>query len=102
MTGVQTCALPISLILAAGMPIAGYVFTLDGVLMGAEDARYLALAQFGALLGYAALLLLVFTQWPTVHVLWACFGIGFVAFRAVSLGWRVRDDGWIRRAEARS
>ncbi|GAA4394857.1 MATE family efflux transporter [Brevibacterium pityocampae] len=92
----------LALILAAGMPIAGYVFTLDGVLMGAEDARYLALAQFGALLGYAVLLLLVFTQWSTVHVLWACFGIGFVAFRAISLGWRVRNDGWIRRAEARS
>lgn len=90
------------LILAAGMPLAGYVFTLDGVLMGAEDSRYLALAQFGALLGYAALVAVAVTACPTVHVLWACFGIGFVLWRAVGLGWRVRNDDWIIRAEART
>ena len=31
-------------VLAAGQPLAGYVFVLDGVLIGAGDARYLALA----------------------------------------------------------
>lgn len=31
-------------VLAAAQPVAGYVFVLDGVLMGAGDVRYLALA----------------------------------------------------------
>jgi Na+-driven multidrug efflux pump len=44
-------------VLALSMPIAGYVFVLDGVLMGAEDARYLALAQLVAVVGYAILLI---------------------------------------------
>ncbi|GAA4285241.1 MATE family efflux transporter [Brevibacterium daeguense] len=92
----------LALILAVGMPLAGYVFTLDGVLMGAEDSRYLAVAQFGALLAYCLLLAVVFRTWPNVHVLWACFGIGFVAWRAIGLGWRVRNDKWIIRAEQRT
>ena len=39
-------------ILAAGQPIAGYVFVLDGVLIGAGDAKYLALAGVANLAVY--------------------------------------------------
>lgn len=97
---VRSLLTPLVIVLAIGMPIAGYVFTLDGVLMGAEDARYLAFAQLAAFLGYCGILALIYTQWPTATVLWACFGIGFVALRALGLGFRVRNDAWIRRAEA--
>ncbi|MFB9778038.1 MATE family efflux transporter [Brevibacterium otitidis] len=97
---VRSLLMPLIIVLAIGMPVAGYVFTLDGVLMGAEDARYLAFAQLSAFLLYCGILALIYTQWPTVTVLWACFGLGFVAMRALGLGWRVRNDGWIRRAEA--
>ena len=37
--------------------------------------------------------------WPSIVVLWACFAIGFVAFRAIGLGVRMRADTWIIRAE---
>lgn len=85
-------------ILALSMPIAGYVFVLDGVLMGAEDARYLALAQLIAVGGYALLLIPTVDIWPGAAGLWAAFSIGFVGLRAVTLGWRVRNRDWIARA----
>lgn len=85
-------------ILALSMPIAGYVFVLDGVLIGAEDARYLALAQLVAVGGYAILLIPVVLYWPGALGLWAAFCIGFVGLRALTLGWRVRNRSWIARA----
>ena len=84
--------------LALSMPIAGYVFVLDGVLMGAEDAKYLALAQLVAVIGYAILLIPIINIWPGAPGLWAGFCIGFVGFRALTLGWRVRNRAWIERA----
>ena len=85
-------------VLALSMPIAGYVFVLDGVLMGAEDARYLALAQLAAVGVYALLLIPVVAYWPGAPGLWATFCIGFVGLRALTLGWRVRNRDWIERA----
>ena len=41
---VQAAATAGLLVLAVSQPIGGYVFVLDGVLIGAGDARYLALA----------------------------------------------------------
>ncbi|MDN5636396.1 MAG: MATE family efflux transporter, partial [Brevibacterium sp.] len=91
----MTSLLPV---LALSMPIAGYVFVLDGVLMGAEDAKYLALAQLVAVGGYAILLIPVVLYWPGALGLWAAFCIGFVGLRALTLGWRVRNRRWIARA----
>lgn len=85
-------------VLALSMPLAGYVFVLDGVLMGAEDARYLALAQLFAVGGYAILLVPIIAFWPGALGLWVAFCIGFVGLRALTLGWRVRNRGWIDRA----
>jgi len=88
------------LILALSMPLAGYVFTLDGILLGASDARYLALAQFGAAAGFALLVWAAMGMSFTISALWACFCFGFMAFRAVGLGARMRGEGWIQRARA--
>src|SRR5699024_11351829 len=82
-------------ILAVSMPIAGYVFVLDGGLMGAEDARYLALAQLVAVSGYSILLVPIVGLWPGAPGLWAACCIGFVGFRALTLGWRVRNRAWL-------
>ncbi len=41
---IATLVQPALLVLAVAQPIAGVVFVLDGVLMGANDARYLAIA----------------------------------------------------------
>jgi putative MATE family efflux protein len=86
-------------ILAAGQPIAGYVFVLDGVLIGAGDARYLALAGLVNLAVYAPLLLAVAaadgSALERLAWLWAAFAIGYMAARAVTLGLRARSDRWM-------
>jgi len=88
------------LVLAVGQPIAGLVFVLDGVLIGAGDARYLALAGVVNVLVYAPLLLGVYFLGPregswALFWLWLAFGIGYMSARALTLGWRVRKDEWM-------
>lgn len=80
-------------ILAASLPLAGYVFTLDGVLMGAEDVKYLAGVQIMALAAFCLVLSAVWI-WPHVYILWACFACGFMLARGVGLGWRYRKIGF--------
>ena len=92
-------ALPVVLVvLAAGMPIAGYVFVLDGVLIGAGDARYLALAGGANLVVYLPLLWVFGTG---LAALWAVFSFGYIGVRAVTLGLRAHRPGWIAAALAR-
>ncbi|MEH0108770.1 MATE family efflux transporter [Tersicoccus sp. MR15.9] len=87
------------LVLAAGQPVCGLVFVLDGILIGAGDARYLALTGLVNLATYLPLL-----AW--VHVggaqgvaalawLWAAFGIGYLASRAITLSLRARTGAWM-------
>lgn len=86
-------------VLAAGQPIAGYVFVLDGVLIGAGDARYLALAGLVNLAVYVPLLAGVAlsgaTGAPGLGGLWVAFALGYMAARAVTLGLRARSDRWM-------
>ncbi|GAA3341451.1 MATE family efflux transporter [Curtobacterium pusillum] len=92
-------ALPVVLLLiAVGMPVAGYVFVLDGVLIGAGDARYLAVAGGVNLVVYLPLL-----WWAggTLAGLWAVFCFGYIGIRAVTLGLRAHRRGWIEVALTR-
>lgn len=86
-------------VLAAGQPIAGYVFVLDGVLIGAGDARYLAIAGVVNLAVYVPLLLGVSGSAASgvagLAWLWAAFAIGYMAARALTLGARARSDKWM-------
>ncbi|MGP4030594.1 MATE family efflux transporter [Pseudarthrobacter sp. 1C304] len=86
-------------VLAAGQPLAGYVFVLDGVLIGAGDARYLAIAGVANLVVYIPLLLAVAASAATGAAgllwLWAAFSLGYMAARAVTLGLRARTDRWM-------
>ncbi len=86
-------------VLAASQPICGLVFVLDGVLIGAGDARYLAIAGVVNLLLYLPLLVWVFNaglSGPAGIVwLWLAFGVGYMAARAGTLAWRVRNDRWM-------
>ena len=93
-------ALTVSLwVMAAGIPIGGYVFVLDGVLIGAGDARYLAVTGLVNLAVYAPLLAWVALAHPSgaagLAWLWAAFGIGYIGARAVTLGLRARGSRWI-------
>lgn len=86
-------------VLAASQPICGLVFVLDGVLIGAGDAKYLAIAGVVNLLVYLPILAWVFNaalvgSWGIVW-LWVAFGLGYMAARACTLGWRVRNDRWM-------
>jgi Na+-driven multidrug efflux pump len=89
----------ILLVMAPGVPIAGYVFVLDGVLIGAGDARYLALTGLVNLLCYAPMLVAVQLTHPEgdagIVWLWLAFGIGYIGARAVTLGLRARGTRWL-------
>lgn len=82
-------------VLAAGQPLAGYVFVLDGVLIGAGDARYLAIAGVVNLAAYLPLLLAVLYSGAGLLWLWAAFSLGYMAARALTLGLRARTDRWM-------
>lgn len=87
------------IVVALGQPLAAYVFVLDGVLIGAGDARYLALAGLINILVYAPLLWLVLElaggQASGMSWLWIAYAGGYIGTRACTLGWRIRGDRWM-------
>lgn len=89
------------LVVAVGQPLAGYVFVLDGVLIGAGDARYLALAGVGNLVVYVPLLFWIGHEnfgdsVPGLFWVWAAFSIVYMGARALTLGLRARTGQWMR------
>ncbi|MEX2441781.1 MAG: MATE family efflux transporter, partial [Pontimonas sp.] len=99
---VRDLLVPTLLVLALAMPLGGYVFVLDGVLMGAGDGRYLALT--GVLNALVVLPLFALTlnvaevatpSWVGLAVLQASVGVGYLGARALTLGLRVRRDRWM-------
>jgi putative MATE family efflux protein len=81
------------------MPMAGWVFVLDGVLIGAGDGRYLAWAGMLTLVVYAPFALAVRAWAPDGAVglawLWATFAGVFMLARALTTGLRARGDRWM-------
>lgn len=90
--------LPVALVLLAlAQPIAGYVFVLDGVLIGAGDVRYLAWTGVLNLLVYLPLLLLALLPGcNALAVIWGTFSFAYLGARATTLGVRARSDAWMR------
>jgi len=86
-------------VLALGIPVAGFVFVLDGVLIGAGDARYLAISGLINLAVYVPLLVWVSAEdlsgVPALVSLWFAFGLGYIGARAVTLGLRAFGDRWL-------
>jgi len=85
---------PVLLVAALAQPLAGIVFVLDGVLIGAGDAVYLAWAQLVTLALFAPAAWLVSDN--GLAWLWAAFGVCFMGGRAVTLLLRARGDRWMR------
>ncbi|WP_341977161.1 MATE family efflux transporter [Microbacterium sp. LWO13-1.2] len=90
---------PALLVLAVAQPIAGVVFVLDGVLMGANDARYLAIAGGLNLVPFLPALWIIAATGVagSVGLIWlsvAFFGVYLLA-RLATLGWRVRSGRWV-------
>jgi putative MATE family efflux protein len=82
-------------VVALVTPLAGIVYVLDGVLIGAGDSRYLALAGVLALIAYAPLALVVGARQSGLVWLWVAYG-GYVIARLITLVLRVRSNAWIR------
>ena len=108
---VQSALAAALIVVALAQPISGFVFVLDGVLIGAGDGRWLALAQVAILVIYLPLILTVRTaeesvvanalptdivsaQSHALTVLWLAFVV-FMSMRGVALGWRSRGDAWL-------
>ena len=79
---------------AAQQPLAGVVFVLDGVLIGAGDQDYLALAGLAASGVFAAGAALVITQHAGLVALWLAFSV-WMAARFATLTLRARSSQWL-------
>ncbi len=86
------------LVVAVGQPVAAVAFVLDGVLIGAGDARWLAVAQSVFLLAYLPMVLAVWGSGASgvggLVWLWVAF-TGFMVVRSAGLVWRARGDAWM-------
>lgn len=82
--------------LVAQLPIAGVVFALDGVLLGAGDAAFMRTATvISALAGFLPL------TWLSLMLDWGLAGIWsglstFIVLRLVFVGWRALSGRWMR------
>jgi len=87
------------IVVAVLMPMAGWVFVLDGVLIGAGDGRFLAWAGLVTLVIYLPCALAVHTWapdgWVGLAWLWGAFAGVFMLARAVTTGLRARTDRWL-------
>ncbi len=92
-------------VVAVGQPLSGYVFVVDGVLIGAGDGRWLAGAMAATLVLYLPVVLAVRAAGPSVLAgpdgevaavrwLWVAFTV-FMAIRGCFFAWRVRSDAWL-------
>src|SRR6266567_2330203 len=91
---VTSLLLPVLLVAAFQQPVAGVVFVLDGVLIGAGDQDYLALAGLAAAVVFAAAAACVVLLHGGLIALWLAFSLWLVA-RFVSLILRSRGTGWL-------
>ena len=84
-------------VVALHQPIAGPVFALDGVLIGAGDGRWLAGAQLVMLAAYAPAALAVPLVWSGTAglvALWFAL-LWFMVVRLSLLTYRARSDAWL-------
>ena len=81
--------------MVAQLPVAGIVFALDGVLLGAGDAKFMRNATLiSAMVGFLPLI------WLSLVFGWGLFGIwsglsAFMVLRLVFVGWRAFSGHWL-------
>ncbi len=92
---VQDLLVPVLLVAALGQPVAGVVFVLDGVLIGAGDGRYLAKAGLVTLVAYAPVVLACAAADAGLVAVWVSFSAVFMGARLVVLVHRERGDAWL-------
>jgi len=92
---VQALLVPVLLVAAVGQPLAGVVFVLDGVLIGAGDGRYLAWAGVVVLVLYAPAALLAALSPGGLVAVWVAMVLVFMGARGVALTLRARGHAWL-------
>lgn len=92
---VRDLLLPVLLVAALSQPIAGIVFVLDGVLIGAGDGRYLAWSGLVVLLAYVPTALLAAWLGQSVIWVWVALTVVFMGSRLVVLVHRARGSAWL-------
>ncbi len=92
---VQERLVPVLLVAAIGQPVAGIVFVLDGVLIGAGDGAYLARGGLVTLVVYAPLALAAAVWGGGLLAVWVTFTVVFMGARLVVLVHRARGDAWL-------
>lgn len=75
------------------LPAAGWAFALDGVLIGAGDARFLAVGQAATLVVFLPLVAAAAVADAGLVGIWWAFGVWMLA-RVAMLVYRVRGDAW--------
>lgn len=96
---VRTAIAVALVVTGACLPVAGWVYVLDGVLIGAGDGRFLAWAGMVTLVAYVPVAGAVWLWAPDgaagLAWLWAAFGGVFMLARALTTGLRARGERWM-------
>ncbi len=97
--GVRSAAAAALVVTGLLLPMAGWVFVLDGVLIGAGDGRYLAAVGMVTLVVYVPAALAVQAWAPSgaagLAWLWGAFAGVFMLARALTTGLRARGERWM-------
>lgn len=94
-----------TIVVAIFLPLAGWMWALDGILIGAGDYQYLAITCSIVTVVYLPLVLVLnfidgaYNPNATVRMvlLWAVFNVVFIGGRSLFNGLRARGDKWMKQ-----
>ena len=92
---VRDLLVPVLLVAAVGQPLAGVVYVLDGILIGAGDGTFLAWAGIAVLAAYTPAVLWAATLPHGLVAVWVAMTLVFMGARGAILGVRARGDRWV-------
>jgi putative MATE family efflux protein len=97
---VRGAATTVLVIVGLIQPLNASVFVLDGILIGAGDTAYLALAMLAATGVYLPTAGLVLAMHAGLLALWGAMAV-WMAARFAGMAWRYATDGWLVTGAAR-
>lgn len=104
-TAIQHLIVIGTIVVAIFLPLAGWMWALDGILIGAGDYKYLAVTCSIVTIVYLPLVLVLNFIDSTCNpgavirmvLLWAVFNVVFIGGRSIFNGLRARGDKWMRK-----
>jgi Na+-driven multidrug efflux pump len=91
---VRSLLLAVLLVVIVQQPVAGVVFVLDGVLIGAGDQDYLALAALATLAVFGAAAVVAVSSGGGLVALWVAYTAWMLA-RFATLTLRAHGSRWL-------